>query len=146
MVLYGSYCVVSSDAVNRKEVVMMQSVIGLFLMGVVWVNASAAEKSLAKAGAVPAPTQEIEFKTILVDGKKTWVPPLTSVKHGVPVHATLINELAEPHGFEIPGVVAPMVVQPKTPTKVSFALKATGDYEVKCHLHPAHVGAKLQAK
>jgi plastocyanin len=112
---------------------------GLLAVGFLWATSGQAAANAAKP-------QDIEFRTVLVDGKKTWVPALTTLAAKGQVNATLINELAEPHGFEIPGVVKPVVVEPKKPTKVSFTLDAAGDYDVKCHLHPAHVGAKLSVK
>ena len=86
----------------------------------------------------------IVFTNIEHDGKKVWIPRATEV---VPGNFTfeLVNTLAAPHGFEIKGLVKPVVVPAHGKKKVTVDLKK-GDYQVSCHMHPAHVGAKISAK
>lgn len=104
----------------------------------------AAEK---KATSAPhSAPKAITFTNVVKDGKKMWTPALSEVPHGQEIEAVLVNTAAEPHGFEIPGVVDPMVVQPGKSEHVKFTLPKAGHYQVKCQLHPAHVGAEINAK
>jgi hypothetical protein len=88
---------------------------------------------------------EITFENKLVDGKKTWLPKMTEVAAGKTT-VKIVNTLAEPHGFNMPGVANSLVIQGNE-TKVlkDVDLKA-GKYSVSCQMHPAHVGADVVVK
>jgi nitrosocyanin len=95
--------------------------------------------------AAKAPVDSLTFTNKLVDGKKTWTPGEGKVKAGDAVELTLVNTLPEPHGFAIKGLTEDLVVNANETKTVSIPadkVKA-GAYDIKCQLHPAHVGAKL---
>ena len=48
-----------------------------------------------------AATDKITFTNKIENGKKVWEPNTASVKAGDKVEITLVNTLADPHGFEI---------------------------------------------
>ena len=109
-------------------------VVSMLALGV-----QAEEKKVAAApGAV-----KVELKNVLQDGKKTWLPGEMKVKQGQHVEVTLENTLGEEHGFQIPGLVDPVVVGPKSKKTVSFEAKGEGEHPYSCQMHPAHVGGKL---
>ena len=103
--------------------------------------APAAPAPAASAQKVDGSTELVTFTNKMVDGKKTWTPAEVKVKSGHHVAITLKNELPEPHGFQIAGLVEPVVVGPKESKTVLAVPTKPGTYKVTCQLHPAHVGA-----
>lgn len=96
-----------------------------------------------KASTAAAKHQKVTFEAKLVNGKKTWLPGDVKVGEGTEVEATIKNNLSEPHGFAIDGMVEPMVVNAGETKSVKFVAKGKGHHEVRCQLHPAHIGASL---
>jgi plastocyanin len=86
---------------------------------------------------------EVTFDNQLIDGKKVWTPAEVRVKAGERLKVKIVNTLAEPHGFEIPGIQGAMIIGVNETKNIEFTATQKGSYEVKCHMHPAHVGAKL---
>lgn len=110
------------------------------MLGPVGQTAFAAD--VAKPSA-PAATSGATFTNKLVDGKKTWLPLTVTLPSGKDSTLTLVNTLTEPHGFEVPGIISPVVVgSGETKTVVLKAPKA-GHYKIKCQLHPAHVAGEI---
>lgn len=101
-------------------------------------NAFAADK---KPAAQVAPTV-VTFEAKMEGTNKTWLPMKTTVKADHPVVAKVVNTFLEPHGFEIPGIVKTEIMANETREIPLVGLKK-GTYDIKCHLHPKHVGAKL---
>lgn len=95
------------------------------------------------------PTQVIVLTAKLVDGKKTWTPSEV-VAHPGEVTFHLVNELPEPHGFQVRGVSDGIVVPPQnsaTPTVQRVKLERTpSTYDLICQMHPAHVGSKVRVE
>lgn len=90
---------------------------------------------------------KITFTNKLVDGKKVWAPDSTDIKAGEDLELTLVNPLAEPHGFSMVGLVDHDVVVNAGETK-TLTVKAAkaGEHKFSCQLHPAHVGGALHVK
>lgn len=111
-------------------------------------NASATDKKVKPAAAdhQAASGQTLVFENKMVDGKKTWLPAISSVDIAEKVTIKLVNTLPEPHGFEIAGITRVEVKGNETKEVVLAGLKKGQTYDIKCHLHPAHVGAKLAVK
>ena len=86
---------------------------------------------------------KIEMTNVLKDGKKVWLPGEAKVKAGARVELVLKNDLMEEHGFQIPGLVDPVVVPPHGTKTVSFDAIGEGQHPFTCHMHPAHVGGTL---
>ena len=84
------------------------------------------------------------FTNIMHDGKKVWIPRSTDVVPGKYTFE-LVNNLAAPHGFEIKGLVKPVVVPAHGKKQVTVDMKK-GNYKISCHMHPAHVGAEIIVK
>lgn len=102
--------------------------------------------SPAKAAAAKTEATALTFENKLVDGKKTWLPAIAKIQASKKVSIKLVNTLPEPHGFEIPGHITEIVGANETKTVVLDEIKKGETLAVKCQLHPAHVGAKIQAE
>ncbi len=105
-----------------------------------------ASKPVAPAAAAPAAdVQKVTMTIQLVNGKKVWLPANVDVKAGSQVELTLINTLADPHGFNAPGFTTePIVVNGnETKTVTVTAPKTPGKVKFSCQLHPAHVGGDI---
>lgn len=90
-----------------------------------------------------AKVDKVTFTNKLVDGKKTWLPAEATAKAGDKLEITLINTLAEPHGFSAPGLTQDIVVNANETKVVTVEKTKKGTYAFKCQLHPAHVGGKV---
>ena len=88
---------------------------------------------------------DVTFTNKLIDGKKTWVmaSPKVKLTQGTLINAKLVNTLDGPHGFEVPGLLNPMVVKGKETKMVEFGVRK-GKVQFKCHIHPAHVGGSFE--
>ena len=92
----------------------------------------------------PPGTRQVRVPNIMKGGKKTWLPAEIRAAKGEKVQLVLVNTLDAPHGFEIKGVVKAVVVPAASEVLVDFTAAAAGDYEFRCHMHPAHVGGRLK--
>ncbi len=99
-----------------------------------------------KTSAIVGKELVVKMDNKLIDGKKVWVATPTEIPLGSNVKIEIQNKLAEPHGFELVGYAKPLVVLTNTKASVSFKADKAGPVEFKCHMHPAHVGGKLQVK
>ncbi len=84
----------------------------------------------------------------VVDGKSTtvkqWLPGTIVAKKGDDVELTLINNVPSgDHGFLIPDFKITKVVKKGVKEVVKFKADKDGVFEMKCHLHPAHIGGQL---
>jgi nitrosocyanin len=84
-----------------------------------------------------------------VDGKpgptvKQWLPGNIFAKKGDEIELTLINNVPSgDHGFFIPDFKITKVVSKGKKETVTFKADKAGIFEMKCHLHPAHIGGQL---
>ncbi len=93
---------------------------------------------------VAAPEMEkVEFTNVLVGDKKVWQPADAKLTHGKKYEIVLKNTLAEPHGFEVPGLTEAIVVLANESKSVTISPTKAGIFPFKCQLHPAHVGGTL---
>jgi nitrosocyanin len=78
------------------------------------------------------------------DGLKQWLPGTIMAKKGDEIELTLINNAPSGvHGFYIPAFdVRKEILRGKKQT-VTFKADKEGLFEMKCHMHPAHVGGQL---
>lgn len=112
------------------------NIVAVFFAGIFAVSAMAAD----------AKVEKVTFTNKLVGGKKTWVPSETTMPAGK-VEITLVNELADPHGFELDGLLkVPLVVGGKETKTVMVDNAAAGTYKYSCQMHPAHVGGEITVK
>lgn len=96
-----------------------------------------------KAGEVaPAPVTKLTFTNKLVGDKKVWEPSEAKIPAGK-VEITFVNTLADPHGFNAPGVVESVVVQGNETKTITVDTSKSGAYKFSCQLHPAHVGGTI---
>ena len=78
------------------------------------------------------------------DGVKQWLPGTIIVKKGDDVEITLINNVQSGvHGFFIPDFNVRKEVKKGVKEVVTFKADKEGLFDMKCHLHPAHVGGQL---
>lgn len=78
------------------------------------------------------------------DGVKQWLPGTIIVKKGDDVEITLINNVPSGvHGFFIPDFNVRKDVKKGVKEVVTFKADKEGLFDMKCHLHPAHVGGQL---
>jgi plastocyanin len=109
------------------------------------VAAPAGHPDAAPAGhpAIAPAVEKLTFTNKLIDGKKTWLPADAKIKAGHAVELTLINTLADPHGFSLPGMTSDIVVGGHETKTVALAAPKAGTYKFHCQLHPAHVGGAI---
>lgn len=78
------------------------------------------------------------------DGVKQWLPGTIIVKKGDDVELTLINNVPSGvHGFFIPAFDVRKDVKKGVKEVVTFKATKDGLFDMKCHLHPAHVGGQI---
>lgn len=78
------------------------------------------------------------------EGIKQWLPGTIIVKKGDDVEITLINNVPSGvHGFYIPDFNIRKDVKKGKKEVVTFKADKDGLFEMKCHLHPAHVGGQI---
>jgi nitrosocyanin len=78
------------------------------------------------------------------EGLKQWLPGTIIVKKGDDVELTLINNVPSGvHGFFIPDFDVRKEVKKGVKEVVKFKATKEGLFDMKCHLHPAHVGGQL---
>jgi len=123
---------------------MVQIMRRSLLMGVL--ASSSLFITIASASIAEAATDIITFTNKLENGKKVWLPATATVKAGDKVEITLVNTLADPHGFEIKELSQKVVVGPKETKKISFEATKSGTFKFDCQLHPAHIGGELIVK
>lgn len=75
---------------------------------------------------------------------KQWLPGTIIVKKGDEVELTLINNVPSgAHGFFIPDYDVRKEVKKGGKEVVTFKANKDGLFNMKCHMHPAHVGGQL---
>src|SRR5215831_17954641 len=80
------------------------------------------------------------------EGTKVFVPATLVVHKGDTVKIKVINNIkSEPpnHGFAIPDFKIEEVVNRGETKEVQFTADKAGVFDIKCHLHPAHVHGQL---
>jgi nitrosocyanin len=78
------------------------------------------------------------------DGVKQWLPGTIIVKKDDDVEITLINNVPSGvHGFMIPAFDVKKEVKKGVKEVVTFKATKEGLFDMKCQLHPAHVGGQL---
>lgn len=78
------------------------------------------------------------------DGVKQWLPGSIIVKKGDEVEITLINNVPSGiHGFFIPDFKVRKEVKKGVKEVVKFTADKEGLFDMKCHMHPAHVGGQI---
>lgn len=78
------------------------------------------------------------------EGTKQWLPGTIIVKKGDDVELTLINNVPSGvHGFYIPDFKVRKEVKKGAKDVVTFKADKEGLFQMKCHMHPAHVGGQL---
>jgi nitrosocyanin len=118
----------------------MKTIIGLACL-VLSVSAFAEKRSITLVN--------YETEGAMVNGKpgptvKQWLPGTVIVKKGDDVELTLINNVPSgDHGFMIPDFKITKVVTKGKKEVVTFKADKEGLFNMKCHLHPAHIGGQL---
>lgn len=91
-----------------------------------------------------AAKRQITLVNYETDGVKQWLPGTIMAKVGDEVEITLINNVPSGvHGFQIPDFKVRKEVKKGVKEVVTFKADKEGLFEMKCHLHPAHVGGQL---
>lgn len=83
---------------------------------------------------------------VLFEGSKMFVPSVLAVSKGEKVSVTVINNIpGDPpnHGFAIPAFEVETVVNRGEKKTVEFTADKAGIFDIRCHLHPAHVHGQL---
>jgi plastocyanin len=89
---------------------------------------------------------EFTVVNIEYEGTKVFVPSTLVVHKGDTVKIKVINNIkSEPpnHGFAIPDFNIEEVVNRGETKEVQFTADKAGVFDIKCHLHPAHVHGQL---
>lgn len=91
-----------------------------------------------------AEKRQITLVNYETNGVKQWLPGTIIAKVGDEVEITLINNVPSGiHGFFIPDFDIRKEVKKGAKEVVSFKASKEGLFNMKCHLHPAHVGGQL---
>jgi nitrosocyanin len=99
---------------------------------------------LAFSASALAEKREITLVNYETDGVKQWIPGTIIVKKGDDVELTLINNVPSGvHGFFIPDFNVRADVPKGKKEVIKFKADKDGLFNMKCHLHPAHVGGQL---
>lgn len=78
------------------------------------------------------------------DGVKQWLPGTIIARKGDEIEITLINNVPSGvHGFFILDFNVKKDVKKGIKEVVTFTADKEGLFNMKCHLHPAHVGGQL---
>jgi len=100
--------------------------------------------SLIVSLSVFAEKREITLVNYETDGVKQWLPGTIIAKKGDEVQITLINNVPSGiHGFFIPDFNVRKEVKKGVKEVVTFKADKEGLFNMKCHMHPAHVGGQL---
>jgi nitrosocyanin len=98
---------------------------------------------LLSFGALAAKRQ-ITLVNYETDGVKQWLPGTIIAKKGDDIEITLINNVPSGiHGFFIPDFGVRKEVKKGAKEVVTFKADKEGLFDMKCHLHPAHVGGQI---
>jgi heme/copper-type cytochrome/quinol oxidase subunit 2 len=100
------------------------------------------------SSAVVAQEKTVDFTVanVLFEGSKMFVPATLVVHKGDLVKIKILNNIqSEPpnHGFAIPEFKVEVVVNRGEPQTVEFTADKAGIFDIKCHLHPAHIHGQL---
>ena len=76
-------------------------------------------------------------------GMKQWIPGVIAGYKGEELEIKLINKAKGDHGFMIPSHKVMEVVKADKSKVVKVKLNEAGIFQLKCQLHPAHVGGQL---
>ncbi len=100
--------------------------------------------ALALSASALAAKRSITLVNYETDGLKQWLPGTIIVKKGDDVEINLINNVPSGvHGFFIPDFDVRKEVKKGVKEVVKFKADKEGLFDMKCHLHPAHVGGQL---
>jgi nitrosocyanin len=100
--------------------------------------------ALAVSVSAFAAKRSITLVNYETEGVKQWLPGTIIVKKGEDVEITLINNVPSGvHGFFIPDFKVKKEVKKGVKEVVTFNADKEGLFDMKCHLHPAHVGGQL---
>jgi len=101
---------------------------------------------LAALFVVPAlaADRQITLVNYETNGVKQWLPGTIIVKKGETVELTLINNVPSGvHGFYLADFGVRKEVKKGVKEVVTFKAEKDGLFDMKCHMHPAHVGGQL---
>ena len=99
---------------------------------------------LVISAAALAEKRSITLVNYETDGVKQWLPGTIVVKKGDEVELTLVNNVQSGvHGFQIPAFKVEKSVMKGKRETVTFLADKDGIFDMKCQLHPAHVGGQL---
>jgi len=103
---------------------------------------------MALSSAVVAQEKTVDFTVanVLFEGSKMFVPATLVVHKGDMVKIKVLNNIqSEPpnHGFAIPEFKVEVVVNRGESQTVEFTADKAGIFDIKCHLHPAHIHGQL---
>ena len=87
--------------------------------------------------------REVTLVNYEIDGTKQWVPGTIAGFVGETLEIKLINKAKGPHGFMIPSHKVTEVVKKGGKKTIKIELKEAGIFQMKCHLHAAHIGGQL---
>ena len=92
-----------------------------------------------------AETRTFNTVAVEIDGEKFWIPSSFTVKKGdtVKIHAvSKVPGANSVHGFAIDAFKIQDVIDTKG-KDIEFTADKAGIFDIRCQLHPAHVGGQL---
>lgn len=83
-----------------------------------------------------------------VNGTKFWLPSTLIVKKGDRVKIRIVSKVPganSVHGFAIDDFKIQEIADPKG-REIEFVADKAGVFQMRCHLHPAHIGGQLDVR
>lgn len=120
-----------------KKMLFFLTLISLFTIGL---TAQAQNKPKAPKKV----DREFTFVNYQTNNTKQWLPGSIIVKKGETVKLTLINDVPSGiHGFYIPAFDVRVQIKKGEKKEVTFTADKAGLFDIKCHLHAAHIGGQI---
>ena len=99
--------------------------------------------ALATTSCGGASTMKRDISAAMVGGAAGFTPSKITVDKGDKVELTVRNSTDKPHGFTVEGYGIREEVAPGQPLKEEFTADKSGNYLIRCQLHPQHQTATL---
>lgn len=103
-------------------------------------------------GLVPAAAladvRNFTMAAVDIGGTKFWLPSTLIVKKGDRVKIRIVSKVPganSVHGFAIDDFKVQELADPKG-REIEFVADKVGVFQMRCHLHPAHIGGQLDVR
>lgn len=95
-----------------------------------------------------AEVRNFTLTAVEINGTKFWLPSILIVKKGDKVKIRIVSKVPganSVHGFAIDEFKIQEIADPKG-REIEFVADKAGVFQMRCHLHPAHIGGQLDVR